>query len=235
MLFFAHRAPMYETNRGEQRILTLEDGSQIELNARSRVRVSFTSTSRAVQLIQGQAFFRVAKDAQRPFTVNSSDALVRAVGTQFDVYRKDSGTTVTVVEGRVLVQSGPSDAAPGGSPAGNPQSEPLQAVASLDLSAGEQAVVTASSIAKSPHINVAAVTAWTQGQLEFDETPLSEVISEFNRYAAKPLVVASPSLNTLTITGVYSSMDGASLLLFLRSQPDLVVTETDTEIRLTSR
>jgi transmembrane sensor len=97
------RYPLYSTDVGERRSLTLADGSTVDLNARSSIRVEFTKTERHVELLGGQALFQVAKDSARPFIVRSAEATVRAVGTQFDVNRKPSGTTVTVLEGRVAV------------------------------------------------------------------------------------------------------------------------------------
>jgi transmembrane sensor len=97
--------PLYSTDTGERRSITLADGSTVDLNARSRLRVEFSKNERRVELLDGQALFQVAKDKNRPFIVASGEATVRAVGTQFDVYRKDSGTTVTVLEGRVAVYS----------------------------------------------------------------------------------------------------------------------------------
>jgi len=67
--------------------------------------VEFSKNERRVELLDGQALFQVAKDKNRPFIVASGEATVRAVGTQFDVYRKAGGTTVTVLEGRVAVYS----------------------------------------------------------------------------------------------------------------------------------
>jgi transmembrane sensor len=99
----AERFPQYATDVGERRSLTLADGSTVDLNARSKIRIQFTRGERRVELLEGQALFQVAKDKDRPFIVRSGDATVRAVGTQFDVYRKSSGTTVTVLEGRVAV------------------------------------------------------------------------------------------------------------------------------------
>jgi transmembrane sensor len=99
------RYPLYNTDIGERRFITLADGSTVDLNARSRLRVEFSNNERRVELLEGQALFQVAKDKSRPFIVASGEATVRAVGTQFDVYRKDSGTTVTVLEGRVVVYS----------------------------------------------------------------------------------------------------------------------------------
>jgi transmembrane sensor len=99
------RYPLYSTDIGERRSITLADGSTVDLNARSKLRVEFSKNERRVELLDGQALFQVAKDKNRPFIVASGEATVRAVGTQFDVYRKDSGTTVTVLEGRVAVYS----------------------------------------------------------------------------------------------------------------------------------
>jgi transmembrane sensor len=101
---------LYSTEVGEQRSLTLADGSTVELNSRSRIRVRYTQQTRHIDLLEGQALFHVAKSTSRPFIVQSQNAQVRAVGTQFDVYRKDSGTVVTVVEGRVAVIPAPPEA-----------------------------------------------------------------------------------------------------------------------------
>jgi transmembrane sensor len=99
------RHPLYATDVGERRSITLIDGSTVDLNARSKLRIEFTKAERRVELLEGQALFQVAKNKARPFIVQSGDATVRAVGTEFDVYRKDSGTTVTVLEGKVAVYS----------------------------------------------------------------------------------------------------------------------------------
>ncbi len=94
---------VYATALGEQRSLVLNDGSTVQLNSLSKIRIRYTEHERTVDLLQGQALFHVAKDAVRPFIVYSRQTRVRAVGTQFDVYRKADGTTVTVVEGRVAI------------------------------------------------------------------------------------------------------------------------------------
>jgi transmembrane sensor len=118
--WYAYARHTYGTSVGEQRMLTLNDGSTIELDSRSRVRVRFSESERDVDLLDGQALFHVAKNSARPFVVYSASTRVRAVGTQFDVYRKPSATTVTVVEGTVAVlpdrlqDSNPRVSAPSG-------------------------------------------------------------------------------------------------------------------------
>ncbi len=81
----------YATGIGEQRSIVLADGSTVDLNSRSKIRIRFSSERRGVELIEGQALFKVAKDHARPFVVDSDGTRVRAVGTQFDVYRKRRG------------------------------------------------------------------------------------------------------------------------------------------------
>jgi len=102
----------YATGVGEQRSIPLADGSTIELNTRSKIRIRFTADRRAIELVQGQALFHVAKDKTRPFIVQSDNTTVRAVGTEFDVYRRATGTTVTVIDGRVAVLPPPSAGIP---------------------------------------------------------------------------------------------------------------------------
>lgn len=94
---------VYSTGVGEQSTVTLDDGSVVELNTRTRLRIRYTAHRRHIELLAGEALFDVAPDKSRPFTVQSQGAQVLAVGTQFDVYRKKIGTVVTVVEGRVEV------------------------------------------------------------------------------------------------------------------------------------
>jgi transmembrane sensor len=213
---------LYSTGAGEERTVTLEDASRIELNARTRLRVTYSPGLREVELLEGQALFQVAKDAARPFVVRTDSAQVRAVGTEFDVYRHGAETRVTVLEGTVAVQSALASAA-------------IVSPADLLVVAGEQAVVPQQGRPKAHPTNAVAATAWTRGELEFVETPLTEVAEEFNRYSPRRLVLASPSLTSVRISGIYSSADPASLILFLRSQPDLTVIESGGEFRILAK
>ena len=212
-------ARSYSTGIGEQRTIQLADGSTVELNARSRVEVRLTDHRRDVALIEGQALFRVAKDKQRPFVVQAGDAQVRAVGTEFDVYKKQAETVVTVVEGRVETYSGA-----GGTDA-----------AAIILSAGEQLTVLPHSVTRPTRADTVAATAWVQKRLIFEETPLNEVAEEFNRYNRRPLTIDDAELQTLKISGVYSSTDPASLINFLRSQNSINVIETENQVRVVRR
>jgi transmembrane sensor len=267
----AHRYPLYATDIGERRSITLADGSTVDLNARSQLRVEFTKAERRVELVDGQALFQVAKDKARPFIVHSGDALVRAVGTQFDVYRKTSGTTITVLEGRVAVYSSahadqtpaPSeplqhhlprasarDSSSGSAPHSDSGSSPPVAsaaassvsspglfdptgFAAIYLDAGEQVTVTpdAAGTPMPQQADLAAATAWMQRKLIFEGSKLSDVVSEFNRYNRRPLVIEDQKLADFQISGVYSSTDPSSLLRFLEDQ-GIVVNEGDNDVRI---
>ena len=223
------RERLYITGIGEQRTIRLPDDSIVDLNARSSIRVSFSKTLRAIDLVEGQALFHVAKDAKRPFVVRSDSTVVRAVGTEFDVYRKGDGLVVTVIEGRVAVT--PADAE-----LDEPAAKPTPAVSPLALlSAGEQLTVKPKT-ASAPHrADVDAATSWVQRRLVFEETPLGDVAEEFNRYNVRRLVIDDPELARQTISGAYSSSDPTALIGFLRAQPMLEVVETEREIRVTRR
>jgi transmembrane sensor len=220
----------YSTDIGEQRMLTLNDGSTIELNARSRIKVRYTPTERRIDLFAGQALFNVAKDPARPFLVQSDQTQVRAVGTQFDVYRKKTGTLVTVVEGRVAVVQGGGEIATEIAPA------PVSASGGhrpIVLDAGQQLTVSAVAVSEREHPDIVAATAWTQRRLVFSSTPLEEVAEEFNRYNERQLVIADPGVRSFHVSGVFSSTDPGSLIRFLRAQPDIRVDEQEAQIRIT--
>jgi transmembrane sensor len=234
----------------------LSDGSTVALNSRSGIKIRFSKHERTVELIQGQALFHVAKDSARPFTVSADGTRVRAVGTQFDVYRKYSGTVITVVEGRVAVLAHVAPAAatvelqsppvasdevarrPSGAVSSpdliGPAREPLSGRDTLFLVAGEQLIVTAKAYQKTDHPNIAGATAWTQ-RLVFDSASLSDVAAEFNRYNTRRLVIEDPNLYDFHISGVFSSADPDALIRFLRERPGVRVTETESEIRIAKK
>lgn len=217
----------YATGIGEQRSIVLADGSTVELNSRSKIRIRFSAERRGVELIEGQALFKVAKDHARAFVVDSDGTLVRAVGTQFDVYRKPEGTIVTVVEGRVavLTEGGSNEAT-----FAQPETGPLGP--GLLVSAGEQVIVNESSAQRSEHPNIDGATAWRQRELVFDTASLFEVAEEFNRYNTRRLVIDENEHYDFHISGVFSSTDPSSLIRFLQARRELRVIETETEIRV---
>jgi transmembrane sensor len=230
---------------GEQRFIALPDGSTVNLNSRSKLRVRTFERERVVELLEGQALFDVAKDPLRPFVVISGGTRVRAVGTQFDVYRKGDDTIVTVVEGRVSVRrqervrhheaKRPDGGLPDSQVGRASPREAGRSVEEVLLSAGQQLHFTSSGVPQSAVADVARVTSWTQRQMVFESTPLAEVVEEFNRYNPRQMIIRSTQLNNFQIDGVFSSTDPGSLIRFLRTRPGVHVTETDAEITIESR
>lgn len=99
----ANRAEVLATAIGEQRAVPLDDGSVVHLNTDTRIRIHFTERAREIQLLRGEALFTVKRDVNRPFQVQSDGIRVEALGTQFNVNRRNGDTIVSVVEGRVAV------------------------------------------------------------------------------------------------------------------------------------
>lgn len=234
-------ARVYVTDIGEQQAITLRDGSIIELNSRSRARVTYTKTERGVDLLEGQALFHVAKDPSRPFVVRCGLTRVRAVGTQFDVYRKASGITVTVVEGRVLVFNAGSPKATRASANEAHQPTSSGAVARVPegdaevLNAGQQ-VTVARNLPLQPSVaDVESTTAWIHRRLVFKSSPLTEVVAEYNRYNLRRLVIGDPALRDFHVSGVFAAADDVSLVEFLRAQPNLTLRMTDSQIEITTK
>lgn len=103
------------------------------------------------------------------------------------------------------------------------------------LGAGEQVIVTPSASASPMKADLSAATAWTRRSLIFDSSPLTAVAEEFNRYSTRRLVIEDPALASFLVSGVFSSAEPTLLLRFLHAQPELVVEETDKEIRISKR
>ena len=220
-------APMYATALGEQRSIEFADGSTVELNSRSKIRVKYSKQERDVELIEGQALFHVAHDTSRPFIVAIGATRVRAVGTPFDVYKKSSATVVTVVEGRVAVSSSPPSEGEPVAPGLTPETG-----SSFLLAAGEQLTVTPESAQRAASPNISGATAWTRAEIVFDAATLSDVAEEFNRYNERQLIIEDPDLLSFHISGTFSSTDPESLIRFLRQRPGVQVTETGDQIRV---
>lgn len=236
--FQSYRVPTYATVVGEQRSFRLPDGSTVALNSRSRIRVKFTDAERAVELIEGQALFQVAKNPKRPFIVASDDTRVRAVGTQFDVYQKRGGTVVTVVEGKVAVQTIPAAAdnstvgrSSDYEPASGQSAGISQIEAPVLLSAGEQMTVTEQTLPRPTRVDITAATAWTQRQIVLDSVSLTDAAEEFNRYSSRRLTVEDTASTQLRLSGIFTT-DPEFLVRYLHERSDITVHVTDTEIRI---
>jgi transmembrane sensor len=183
-------AGVYVTQVGERSTITLADGSTVVLNTASRIRMAFDARTRRVQLLAGQAWFEVAKSQPRPFIVEAGDRLVTAHGTAFDVKLEEHRVQVTLIEGRVSVETNTKI---GAGPT-VPEHE--------DLLPGDQLVVTAAKPTLKRKIDVAKATSWREGQIIFDDDTLATAVAEVNRYSPKKIIL-DPRLASLRMSGVF--------------------------------
>ena len=203
VLFFMTSATVdssnaYITKTGEQRSILLEDGTLVNMNTQTKIKLNFSKKFRQVELIQGEAIFNVAKDVNRPFKVNSGFAIAQAIGTSFNVYRQDNKTTITVVEGKVGVFSNTDN-----------KHYPT-------LSQGEQITVSRTSkISDVTKVNTDRTLAWTTRRLIFEKESLEKIINEINRYSHHKIIIEDPKLKQKNISGVFSVNDPKALLSFL--------------------
>jgi transmembrane sensor len=225
----------FETSIGEQRAFELDDGSVIQLNTNSRVAIIFSGTSRDVRLLRGEALFRVHHEAARPFRVHTSDALIQAVGTEFNVYDRPDGTVVAVIQGHVAVDAAPakSDAVPD---AAGPIASVTANVTSRSksiriLGTSEEAMIShrgTMSVREVP--NVQEVVAWRERRLIFREQSLEHIISEFNRYSRKRIELQGPAASSRVYSGVFDADDVDSFAQVLARDPSLVVETSEQRI-----
>ena len=238
LFWYVHpRFHEFETATGEQRTFELEDGSVVSLNTHSRVAVGLAAHVREVRLLRGEALFHVAHDPNRPFLVSTDDAVVQAVGTQFDVYRRDSGTVVAVLEGRVNVTTvAPAPAAIGsaGAPVAGHGAPKAAAVRSLGASQEAQ-VSHEGSVDIREVINVSDRVAWRERRLIFRDQTLEQIVAEFNRYRAAPIRLEGGGVGERVYTGVFDADDADSLLQVLSRDPVLEVHRAGESIVVRSR
>ena len=192
------------TGPGEMRALALPDGTRVTLNFDSRLKVRYYPRRRNAELAGGEAFFQVAPNAHKPFTVDSGASQVRVVGTAFNLRSGPPQFVVKVLEGKVEVR-----------PDRRRADAPV-----LQLGAGAGVSVDAAS-GRHTAVPVAAdaVGDWRNGQLVFAQTPLAEVAAELARYLGKPVRVEGSKLAALPVSGMAITDAPAG---FLRALPMLL-------------
>jgi transmembrane sensor len=219
----AQSADRYITGIGEQRIVPLADGSVVTLNTATEIRLHFSPTRRGVELVSGQANFEVAKDVNRPFVVTAGGSEVRAVGTQFDVYKTADKVTVTLIEGKVAVKEVQVESGAGS--------------AEINLTAGEQlSYEVKTGAVKRASADIPRVSAWRGRKLDFSDTPLADAIAEANRYSHVQIELDAPELQSARISGTFEAGRNDLFVEGLQSYFRLhVEREGDRKIHLTAR
>lgn len=198
---------------GNYGYFVLEDGSELDMNNGAEVLVEYSDEIRLVKLLTGEVHFKVAKNPERPFVVRARGTDVRAVGTAFNVLLSQDKVEVLVTEGRVRMEQ----TLPVGNELGTSKSSPI----GLDLVPGQRSVVilhTETPLFETGVVEPEAIEkilAWKHETLDFDETPLSDAVLEFNRRNEIQLVIADEVLKSKSIVGTFRSnnLDGFANLL----------------------
>jgi len=180
------RADFY-TGTGETRLVTLEDGSQVQLGAKSAIALHYSAAQRRLTLLEGEAWFHAAPNSVRPFIVQAAGGTVTALGTAFDIALGNAHADVAVTEHRVAVSSGGQ---------------------TVLVAEGQQSSFDAGSPASSPvPADIDSVTAWRRGNLIFVDKPLGEVVTALGRYHHGYVLIPDPAVRQLRVTGRFHAAD----------------------------
>jgi transmembrane sensor len=199
----------YRTELGGFSRVPLADGSTVALNTDSEIRVRLSGSVREVTLVRGEAIFDVAHDRRRPFDVYVESAIVRAVGTSFDVRRLDGqDVDVIVTEGRVAVDAPGAMRQPG---------SPVRAPVMVEAGEAARAHAGHMEVRKIESADAARRLAWQAGLISFQGETLAEAIADFNRYGHRQLALADPGLGTLRVGGSFKTTDIDSFAAALRT------------------
>lgn len=175
----------HRTSAGEQRTVTLTDGSNMEINTASAISIAFDPEVRQVTLHGGEAYFEVAKDPTRPFVVDAGAGRIEVLGTAFSVRRFGDAVSVIVTESEVEV-SGPDGR-------------------TAVVRAGQSLEVTESGgLGRTEPADAGKSLAWRRGRLVFDNRPLGEVLAELERYRTGRILIMDSALESLPVTGSFS-------------------------------
>ena len=189
MQYTAVEQTAYSTPMGSVRTVLLSDGSRATLSSDSRIRVALSHGERHIDLEQGEAYFEVSKDPERPFVVVAGERQVIAVGTRFAVRRDSADLRVVVTEGSVRLQ-------PGSTGNATPPRPTLLQAGSMALASAHGVLVRSGSIEDAER-----EVDWRGGYLTFRGSTLADAAIEFNRYNARKIVMGDAEVAALRVGG----------------------------------
>lgn len=209
-------AGIYTTERGEQRRLTLEDGSRLLLNTDTSVKVRFDTERRRIDLRRGQALFEVSADP-RPFLVSAGDHDLTVRRGRFDMRRETDQLSVLAIDAvATLAQDSAAENAV------------------LRIGEGERVRVDANRRVEHDRPNVNDALAWQSGNAVFRAESLSRVVAEMNRYTERELVLMDDRAAALRISGVYRVGDNGAFARSLAKLLPIKIEVTDRVIRISA-
>ena len=222
----------YTTALGEQQTIDLPDGSAIQINTNSQVEVSYTETARIIRLVHGEAYFDVAPNKQKPFSVYAGNGVVTAVGTAFSVFLDNDKIDVIVEEGSVALASRPGGLNLSRSNLNRSNSSVNNSIAQAnnqleaplgEITAGQKAVFekTVESLEMVAPAAMQRKLSWLQGRLSFAGEPLSVVVASVSRYTGVTIDIDDPGLRQLPIAGSFNVGEVDAMIEALEIMIDL--------------
>ncbi|OOG61674.1 histidine kinase [Rhodanobacter sp. B04] len=194
---------LYRTAVGGLQDVPLADGSVVTLSSDSRMLVTLSRGERRIDLQQGEAFFKVAKDPDRPFVVSAGERRAIAVGTRYDVRRDAADLRVIVTQGVVRLESD-------NGPDGHRQPTTLLPAGSIALASDTGVVVQSGSMQQAEEL-----LNWRNGFISFHDTPLAAAAAEFNRYNTRKIVIGDASVGAIRVGGNFRWSNADSFVRLL--------------------
>lgn len=220
----------YETRTAQMRKVTLADGrdgapgSRLDLAPHSAIDVTLYRQRRFVDMAHGEVRFEVSRDADRPFEVRTRSATIEVVGTAFTVRDRGGPVTVGVEHGHVRVRMAPRPGLAGAEGT------------VIDLQASDQIEIVDGQPGRVQQADTAALSAWRDGWLVFENTPLGDALAAVNSYRARPIVSGSSRIDAMRLSGRFRTNDSEGLLAALPAiLPLTPVTRPDGSVALLAR
>jgi len=214
--FVSPKQQTYSTTIGGRETLMLSDGSRVELNTDTSLRVGSSDGERTVWLDKGEAYFEIAHNPARAFVVMLGDRRVTDLGTKFDIRRDPGRTEVALLEGKARFDDAVNSA------------QPRHTI----LTPGDVVMATANSLslAQEPLRELQNQLAWRSGLLVFEHATLGDVASQYNRYNRTKLIIADAMTAQLTISGTLPTTDIGAFTRMATKLFDLRVEQHEGEV-----
>lgn len=209
-------AGVYTTERGEQRRLTLDDGSRLLLNTDTSLKVRFDDEQRRIELRRGQALFEVSTDP-RPFCVTAGAHDLIVGRGRFDMRREADHLSVLAIHGAATLEE-----------------QAAVANAVVHIGEGERIRIDATRHVEHDRPEMNDLLAWQSGQAAFRGEPLARVVTEMNRYTERELVLMDERAAALRISGMYRVGDNGAFARSLARLLPIRIDETERVIRISA-
>jgi len=216
LLWISRIEEVIVTAIGEHQQINLADGTVIDINTDTKLRLSLYGLTRKVTIERGEALFKIGHERLRAFEVYAGNGVIRDIGTEFNVIQENDKTTVAVLEGAVEISLNGQVHAP------------------RTVHDGQLASYTQRDISDISAADAEAITAWRKNRLIFHDTLLNEVVRQINRYHIRPVMLAEPRLNALRVSGEFNATNRDGLIQALKSLFMLSSKELENETLLYS-